>query len=269
MEDVMFIHLENQPARYALTASKPHYIGIDMTPTAWRAVEQALVSEAGPQLLSPELDRPDRRSSKKVRKFGPLLTMRPIANGWIQLSCPLPRSTSQGSDPAAEDAINANVRLILSAIGDRAAHDSSVPEQQLLSITLMGSGGGYGYHCAGLVCGVSPIMMNWARSQSRARFEEVSRTMRSAYNTMVIARGKERDLSCFSVDLLQPGVLFLNCPANACGLGRPANNDVDPGRGYELRSHNVDFIHQQLTLLMGLAAIHDIARADLWPTGHS
>lgn len=255
----MFIHLDNQPARYALTACKPRHIGIDLTPTAWEHVR----SEAHPTVITPD------STSKKKPRLGSVPTTQPSANHWVRISCPLPRSTIEGRSSAPEDAGLTKLRLILSAVSHKSAHDGSIAEQQLLSITYMASGSGPGYHRAGLVCGVSPVMSNWAQQQSQERFEGVGRIMRSAYNAMVFAEAKERSLSCFSIDLLPSGVLFLNCPGNACGLGRPADGELYPGRGYELRSHNVDFLFQQLTLLMGLAAIHDLARADLWLPEHS
>lgn len=62
------------------------------------------------------------------------------------------------------------------------------------------------------------------------------------------------------------GHVSTNCPGNTCGL------DPDCGAGYEVKelgygykfgSHNVDSSAQQLTLLAGLAALHDKARKEI------
>src|SRR3989344_4476879 len=57
------------------------------------------------------------------------------------------------------------------------------------------------------------------------------------------------------------GWLNVNCPGDRCGLN-PGYRGISPGRGYELASYNGDVPHQQLTLLVGLAALHDQVDAE-------
>jgi len=58
------------------------------------------------------------------------------------------------------------------------------------------------------------------------------------------------------------GWLNTQCPGNATGLAAEWNSghDVKEGKGYRFSGHNVDTAGQQLTLLAGLAALHDLAR---------
>jgi len=58
------------------------------------------------------------------------------------------------------------------------------------------------------------------------------------------------------------GWLNVSCHGDACGLN-PANMDFDGTRGYKFSCHNVDNPMQQLTLLAGLAALHDKARREI------
>jgi len=59
------------------------------------------------------------------------------------------------------------------------------------------------------------------------------------------------------------GGLVFDCPpGNACGI-YPSNWDMDKGRGYKFNCHNVDNAAQQITLLAGLATLHDYARKEI------
>ncbi len=60
----------------------------------------------------------------------------------------------------------------------------------------------------------------------------------------------------------EKGWLNVQCPGSGCGLC-PSHHGIERGRGYEFDSHNVDSPIQQLTLLAGLAALHDRARREI------
>lgn len=60
--------------------------------------------------------------------------------------------------------------------------------------------------------------------------------------------------------IAQPGWLHFNVPGNRCGLDPDFNASID--RGYELQPHNVDNPVQQLALLVGIAALCDLYRAE-------
>jgi len=57
------------------------------------------------------------------------------------------------------------------------------------------------------------------------------------------------------------GGLVFDCPGDACGI-HPAGWHIDEG-GYKFSCHNVDSSAQQITLLAGLAALHDRARKEM------
>lgn len=65
----------------------------------------------------------------------------------------------------------------------------------------------------------------------------------------------------FRVLCRQPRWLNISVPGNACGLD-PDSYDEWSDKGYTLCPHNVDSSIQQLTLLMMLAKIHDMVRAN-------
>ncbi len=61
------------------------------------------------------------------------------------------------------------------------------------------------------------------------------------------------------------GFITIDCPGNACGI-HPDHNAglrIEKDEGYEFTCHNVDSPAQQLTLLAGLAALHDKARKEI------
>ncbi len=55
------------------------------------------------------------------------------------------------------------------------------------------------------------------------------------------------------------GGLVADCPGDACGI-HPSDWGRIKGMGYEFSCHNVDNAAQQITLLAGLATLHDKAR---------
>ena len=137
-------------------------------------------------------------------------------------------------------------------------HDTGSQDQQLLTVYLS------------IVEGGAPIggmvgipFHHWAREYPRyTEFPDVIDTMKQAYGRMM-GKARIRLSSSFgfraSVYSKYKHVMF-DCPGDACGVyGLP---DHDPGdrSGYKLSCHNVDSATQQLTLLAGLAALHD--RAD-------
>lgn len=63
----------------------------------------------------------------------------------------------------------------------------------------------------------------------------------------------------FRANIRQGGGLSIDCPGDACGI-HPDSWGIEKGRGYKFSCHNVDTAAQQLTLLAGLAALHDHVR---------
>lgn len=89
--------------------------------------------------------------------------------------------------------------------------------------------------------------------------EKMVRAMKRAYKIMDQGLGPLPRFGA-SVDS-DNGWLNVDCPGDACGL-HPSHG-LEDGRGYEFSCHNVDTPQQQLTLLAGLAALHDKARREI------
>lgn len=66
----------------------------------------------------------------------------------------------------------------------------------------------------------------------------------------------------FEMRIKNNGGLIASCPGNGCGI-HPDDWNFREGRGYKFSSHNVDTPAQQLTILAGLAALHNIARREI------
>lgn len=56
------------------------------------------------------------------------------------------------------------------------------------------------------------------------------------------------------------GNIMLSCQGNRCGINPEPHALNEITEGYPFGCHNVDTLEQQLTLLAGLAAFHDLAR---------
>jgi hypothetical protein len=69
----------------------------------------------------------------------------------------------------------------------------------------------------------------------------------------------------FRILRLESGGLCIDCPGDACGIHPDtyAEYDIKEGRGYKFTCHNVDTPMQQITLIAGLAALHDCTRKEI------
>ena len=117
-------------------------------------------------------------------------------------------------------------------------------------------------------CGSSPLggyygipFMEWlAKYPVHTEFKEASAAMRETYRFMFNDR-REFMLWRTEARLLHPGYLTLDCPGDACGL-HMSHHSNKPDEGSEFTCHNLDSPAQQLTLLAGLAGLHDQARQE-------
>ena len=138
---------------------------------------------------------------------------------------------------------------------------TSAAAPQLLTVRLHTARGMHGGELGGMY-GIP--LAEWLRSQPlHTGIPEMVRAMKAAYGHMLGAsRVNEYNEYSFRAAIdHQNGWLSVDCPGDACGLN-PVRSP-EPGRGYELSSHNVDTPAQQLTLLAGLAALCDRVRRDL------
>lgn len=106
-----------------------------------------------------------------------------------------------------------------------------------------------------------PFMKWLSEFRVGEEFDEAVYAMRETYGFFF---GDNRNMwaSCFSTRLLYLGYLVLDCPGDACGI-HPNHHGNTPDHGCEFTCHNLDTAAQQLTLLAGLAALHDRARKEM------
>lgn len=105
-------------------------------------------------------------------------------------------------------------------------------------------------------------LVNWLRRQLvNKNLDAVTDAMMRAHGRLIGNDLYERYHFRASIDSAN-GWLNVSCPGDACGL-HPDYYDIEHDRGYQFSSHNVDNPHQQLTLLAGLAALHNQANAEL------
>ena len=120
-----------------------------------------------------------------------------------------------------------------------------------------------GMHGAPLGGEFSIPVRKWLASLGEhTSISEMTESMRTAYRKMFPFRFRyyhEHDFHA-SVDY-HNGWLNISCPGNACGLNPTRIEDGD--KGYKFSCHNLDTPMQQITLLAGLAALHDRARREI------
>lgn len=148
----------------------------------------------------------------------------------------------------------ASLFMCLWLVEDRG--DCSAP--QLLECELLV---GEGMGGSGIWAGTSPTLCRWLAQQPHESYHPgISAAMRCAFQQL---SGKEPlGQSRIHALMRQPKWVNFNCVGNACGLDPDGYENRDLDKGYMLLPHNVDSPIQQLTLLVGLAALHHYARAD-------
>ncbi len=138
-------------------------------------------------------------------------------------------------------------------------YDHNVPTVSPQLITFETSGGPR--NCA-IHGEIGIALQGWLASGPKdIQFPDVVAAMQTAYKKMFGPRVGMVAQHNFEMRI-QNGKLTASCPGDACGI-YPKNWIDRGGRGHEFSSHNVDTPAQQLTLLVGLAALHDMARREM------
>ena len=137
--------------------------------------------------------------------------------------------------------------------------ETSSPFPQLLTVETMTTRDTTG----GSLWGVISIpLRNWlALLKDGDNLPEVAQATKTAYGHMF---GELHHFSKYSFRAYSrgDGGFLIDCPGSASGL-HPADWNRPKGKGYEFSCHNVDSSAQQITLLAGLAALHDKARREI------
>ncbi len=120
-------------------------------------------------------------------------------------------------------------------------------------------------HGGSLEIGLAKVLVNWlAEFPKEHYFPQIEQAMVDAYFQMWPERDRQFYGYQFKADTGHgDGAIRLDCPGDACGLF-PESHSHPKDRGYNLVSHNVDGIDQQLALFAGVAATCDRARAQLF-----
>ncbi len=136
--------------------------------------------------------------------------------------------------------------------------ESSSKLPQLMTIALCSE---KEMHGAALGGDFTPLFCQWLKTM-----EEDQEVCLLAIEAMKIAYSRMWGIEGFNeynfrADLKSGGGLCMSCPGDACGIHPPNWHDVtNDDTGYEFSSHNTDAFLQQITLLCGLACLHDLAR---------
>lgn len=137
--------------------------------------------------------------------------------------------------------------------------ETSSPLPQLMTVETITRPGLHGGSLGGVY---SVPLVNWlATIPENYGITAMDKAMTQAWDRMCIVGGLDEH-RIYTRIANDRGWLNVNIPGNACGLNPAwgAEGDMKEGRGYKFDCHNTDSPMQQLTLLAGLAALHDLAR---------
>lgn len=116
-----------------------------------------------------------------------------------------------------------------------------------------------------LICSVGGVygsaLVSWLADQSTTELESVTKAMKVAYRTMVGIKDYEK--AEFKTEIRGNGWLNISCPGDRCGLHPESSIQPSRDTAYAFVNHNVDTAVQMLTLVSGLARLHDKAKAEL------
>ncbi|QQG43740.1 MAG: hypothetical protein HYW45_01825 [Candidatus Daviesbacteria bacterium] len=195
--------------------------------------------------------------------FGPVLgSLPPQREEYSMLECPLPVVKKNADDlneepnwqPAFATSATLNVLFTLLALDCVEIPDNKY--YQLAHVNLFTK---KGMHGGSLSVILAKSLMPWLSDQpDESDNKDIEIVMKSTHEHMFGYSDifSPRD---FRVWFRQPKWVNLSVPGDACGLD-PSDYHDQPGKGYNLSPHNVDNPVQQLTLLMGIAAICEEAR---------
>mgnify|MGYP001558335711 CR=1 FL=1 len=106
----------------------------------------------------------------------------------------------------------------------------------------------------------SPVFVRWLEGfEIGHNFLRVIEAMISVHDLFYKTEKYERHEFKARIGGIKKGYLILGCPGTNCCQINPCGS-WDEDEGYDFGYHNIDYSHQQLTLLAGLSFLHDEAR---------
>ncbi len=118
-----------------------------------------------------------------------------------------------------------------------------------------------GMHGGSLSVALSGDFVKWiATKVDNYSDKQTEILMDQTYQLMTGRQNEDLTFRHCQVLFRQPQWVNLSCPGDACGLDPGDYHVKSHQEGYSLYPHNVDSPVQQLTLLMGIASLHDQVR---------
>ncbi|MEK7614471.1 MAG: hypothetical protein AAB428_02280 [Patescibacteria group bacterium] len=153
-------------------------------------------------------------------------------------------------------AVSASLSFLLMSL-ERLEWSVPSSRRQLMTMLLSVQSGSDGCAFSGMF-GIP--LVRWLSEMPIGRpIPEMTEAMKRAYYHMFTRRKWDHGARFEAYVNSRDGWLNISCPGQGCGIN-PKLEYMTSIRGYEIHSHNVDSPVHQLTLLAGLAALHD--RAD-------
>ena len=268
----------NIPAKYELGIKDKTILTIRAHNTHSNFIKENLHSKtplverllADPDLNLPKFIEP----KEEAWGFGKIInTMQDKDPDWVNFECQLPiisqiiEGERENDECTKAIPVSATLKGLFSSL-NICEEDTNCQLPQLLIIkglTIRSS------DCpdSGLEVGLSPALITWiakqARSGNYSNENAIMSAMIDAYQHMFF-KGNEKKFKemyggSFEVRFSLPKWVKMDCPGDACGLD-PDSDDPGLDKGYTLSSHNTDTPLQQLTLLIGVARMHELARKD-------
>lgn len=181
---------------------------------------------------------------------------------WVAFKYQIPNVfTADREKPQWQDLCNITATIqVLTACLYLCSESSTKSQAQLLEFSL---DCGHGPGRWPVFAGVSPAMCRWIAQQSEtSRQPEICQYMENAHRQLFGRSRLSLDRPYILATIRQPSWISLCCPGDACDLS-PEDLYTDlshMNRGYGLHPHSMDTPMQQLTMIVGLAAMHKLAR---------
>jgi hypothetical protein len=179
--------------------------------------------------------------------------------GFVVLQAKIPEATNylgvNITDWHSSYALSASL-MILTMYAHHLEKETSSNSKQLFVLKTNTSDERYG-----LSGTISLTLHNWLKENKENVNKEMISAMKSAYQRML---GKDADSTINNFIVLQweNGAINAGCLKSRWGMSPhfTAESDIGLGYGYKIEGYNLDNPMQQITMVAGLAALHDCAR---------
>ena len=109
---------------------------------------------------------------------------------------------------------------------------------------------------------ISSQLKEWLAKSYKEEFPEVIKAAMTVEQKMLGKRHTSKDYY-YNFRVIENGKIDLVVPGDACDLYVDGFVRTEPGLGYELSCHNTDTPYQQMSLLAGMAALHQKAQKEI------